>query len=282
MNPRYTGRQVWNRQRRDEVLLDVEDVAAGHQSRMRWNPETAWVWSTEPSHEAIVTVELFQEVQAQLRQGARRGFDRKARSSERPYACQRALSGAGMPTPDGGHLEQRQAALPVPLPLRVRVLANRIEHPRSVYLREDAVLPSLDGWLGRLFEPRNVHTTIDAIASAPSTDASPAKTVTDEARRVADEVEQQLARYRAALDAGADPSVVASWIADAQTRRSRAEQVLRCRQAPTRMGRDEIEAVIRGLGDLFQTLRGAHPANKAEISMAAWGCSSLTIPPRSS
>ena len=31
------------------------------------------------------------------------------------------------------------------------------------------------------------------------------------------------------------------------------------------MGRDEIEAVIRGLGDLFQTLRGAHPANKAEI-----------------
>jgi site-specific DNA recombinase len=144
-------------------------------------------------------------------------------------------------------------------------LANRIEHQRSVYLREDAVLPSLDGCLGRLFEPRNVHTTIDAIASALSTDASPAKTVTDEARRVADEVEQQLARYRAALDAGADPSVVASWIADAQTRRSRAEQVLRCRQAPTRMGRDEIEAVIRGLGDLFQTLRGAHPANKAEI-----------------
>ncbi len=85
-NPRYTGRQVWNRQRRDEVLIDVDDVALGHQSRMRWNPETAWVWSTEPSHEAIVTVELFQEVQAQLRQGARRGFDGKARSSERPYA----------------------------------------------------------------------------------------------------------------------------------------------------------------------------------------------------
>jgi hypothetical protein len=37
-NPRYTGRQVWNKQRKDEVLIDVEDVALGHESRMRWNP----------------------------------------------------------------------------------------------------------------------------------------------------------------------------------------------------------------------------------------------------
>ena len=36
-NPRYTGRQVWNKQRRDEVLIDVEDVALGHESKMRWN-----------------------------------------------------------------------------------------------------------------------------------------------------------------------------------------------------------------------------------------------------
>ena len=28
-NPRYTGRQVWNKQRKDEILLDVDDVAAG-------------------------------------------------------------------------------------------------------------------------------------------------------------------------------------------------------------------------------------------------------------
>jgi site-specific DNA recombinase len=27
LNPRYAGRQVWNRQRRDEVLIDVDDVA---------------------------------------------------------------------------------------------------------------------------------------------------------------------------------------------------------------------------------------------------------------
>jgi site-specific DNA recombinase len=37
-NPRYTGRQVWNRQRREEILIDVEDVALGHQTKLCWNP----------------------------------------------------------------------------------------------------------------------------------------------------------------------------------------------------------------------------------------------------
>jgi site-specific DNA recombinase len=29
LNPRYAGHQVWNRQRKDEVLLDVDDVTTG-------------------------------------------------------------------------------------------------------------------------------------------------------------------------------------------------------------------------------------------------------------
>lgn len=103
-NPRYTGRQVWNRQRRDEVLIDVDDVALVHESRMRWNEESAWVWSDAKSHDPIVSVKLFEQVQAQLRQGARRRFDRKARKSDRPYApkglvrcgiCQRRMEGTG-------------------------------------------------------------------------------------------------------------------------------------------------------------------------------------------
>lgn len=36
-NPRYTGRQVWNKQRKDEILLDVNDVARGYETRLRWN-----------------------------------------------------------------------------------------------------------------------------------------------------------------------------------------------------------------------------------------------------
>jgi hypothetical protein len=36
-NPRYTGRQVWNRRRREEVLIDVNDVALGHETQTTWD-----------------------------------------------------------------------------------------------------------------------------------------------------------------------------------------------------------------------------------------------------
>src|SRR5574341_1511437 len=68
-NPRYTGHQVWGRQRRDEVLIDLDDVAAGYQTRLRWNPEHAWTWSTEPAQEPLISIEVFEQAQAQLRAG---------------------------------------------------------------------------------------------------------------------------------------------------------------------------------------------------------------------
>src|SRR6201985_2752380 len=45
INPRYTGFQVWNKQRKDEVLIDVEDVALGHTTKLRWNDGDKWLWS---------------------------------------------------------------------------------------------------------------------------------------------------------------------------------------------------------------------------------------------
>ncbi|WP_329101454.1 recombinase family protein [Micromonospora sp. NBC_01699] len=45
LNPRYAGRQVWNRQRKAEILIDIEDVALGHETKMRWNPTREWIYS---------------------------------------------------------------------------------------------------------------------------------------------------------------------------------------------------------------------------------------------
>ena len=263
-NPRYTGRQVWNRQRRDEVLIDVDDVALGHESRMRWNDESAWVWSDSQSHVPIVSLELFEQVRAQLRQGSRRRFDRKARRTERPYAlkglvhcgiCERRMEGTW-------NHEQPHYRCRFPTEY---ALANRIEHPRSVYLREDAVLPSLDSWLGELFEPSKVQGTIDVLVSSfTSHSARDDEAVADACQRLK-EVDHQLSRYRQTLDAGADPKVVAGWIADAQARRAEAERLLRSGNEPERMTKDKIEAIIATLGDVFATIRDAHPEDKAEI-----------------
>jgi site-specific DNA recombinase len=58
-NPRYTGHQVWNKQRKDEVLIDVDDVALGHIAKLRWNESDKWVWSERIVHPPIIDRETF-------------------------------------------------------------------------------------------------------------------------------------------------------------------------------------------------------------------------------
>jgi DNA invertase Pin-like site-specific DNA recombinase len=71
-NPRYTGRQVWNRQRKQEVLLDVDDVGLGHVTKMSWNPIDKWISSDRIVHPPIISDETFAHAQ-QLLSGRGRG-----------------------------------------------------------------------------------------------------------------------------------------------------------------------------------------------------------------
>jgi site-specific DNA recombinase len=54
-NPRYTGRQVWNRQRTDTELADPRNVTLGHKSVQRWNLPDGWVISNRRAHAALVS-----------------------------------------------------------------------------------------------------------------------------------------------------------------------------------------------------------------------------------
>lgn len=58
-NPRYTGHQVWNRQRTDRDLADPADVSLGHKSVQRWNLPDGWVISRKPAHPALVSEDDF-------------------------------------------------------------------------------------------------------------------------------------------------------------------------------------------------------------------------------
>lgn len=53
-NPRYTGQQVWNKQPKSEVLIDVNDVGLGHTTKQSWNDADKWIWSERPVHEPLV------------------------------------------------------------------------------------------------------------------------------------------------------------------------------------------------------------------------------------
>jgi hypothetical protein len=54
-NPRYTGRQVWNRQRTDFDLADPGNTGLGHKQVQRWNLPEGWVISRHPAHPALVS-----------------------------------------------------------------------------------------------------------------------------------------------------------------------------------------------------------------------------------
>ena len=58
-NPRYTGRQVWNRQRTDTELADPANITLGHKSVQRRNLPDGWVISHRPAHPALVSEDDF-------------------------------------------------------------------------------------------------------------------------------------------------------------------------------------------------------------------------------
>jgi site-specific DNA recombinase len=54
-NPRYTGRQVWNRQPSHKVLVDPANTTLGHKQVQKWNLPEGWVISKRPAHAALVS-----------------------------------------------------------------------------------------------------------------------------------------------------------------------------------------------------------------------------------
>jgi hypothetical protein len=45
-----------------------------------------------------------------------------------------------------------------------------IDHPKSVYIPESAIVPKLDDWLAALFAPENLDVTIEQLASVGDPD----------------------------------------------------------------------------------------------------------------
>ncbi|MEV5303370.1 recombinase family protein [Amycolatopsis methanolica] len=261
-NPRYTGRQVWNKQRKDEVLINVDDVALGHETRMRWNARDKWIFSDDIVHEPLIDADTFQRAQDIL--GARgAGRTTRERHRTRHRYVLRGLVHCGL----CGRRMQGQQSREV-LFYRCRFpseygLANKVEHPRNVYLAERDLLAPLDAWLSRCFMPHRLADTIEDLYRAQPDEHDDLEALA--ARRVVEEADRALARHRAALEAGADPQLVTRWMAETQARRADALVKARPAARPPKLTRDEIRRLADGLGDVRQTLINADPADKAEV-----------------
>jgi hypothetical protein len=102
-----------------------------------------------------------------------------------------------------------------------------VDHSRNVYVREDVIEPTARPLAVRDIRRReNVQDTYESMAAAHSDDGDLDATRRDAARRAISDCDRRLCQYRRLLDEGADPKVVAGWMAEVQADRLDAERVL--------------------------------------------------------
>jgi len=263
-NPRYTGRQVWNKQRKQEVLLDIDDVALGHVTKLRWNPAEQWVHSDRPAHPAIVDQETFDRAQRLLRGRGRGPAQHTPHRTSHPYQLRSRLFCGSCQRRMQGEWNHKAAYYRCRFPTEY-ALANKISHPLNVYLREDAITPALERWLVKIFAPSRISTLVDQLYAAQDTGTD---ATTEQARRSIADADRKLARHRAALEAldnDSDPTLIASWIAQTQAERATAEARLRQGTTRRQLSRDDIAGLLAGFSDYLTVLRDADPADKATL-----------------
>jgi site-specific DNA recombinase len=261
-NPRYTGRQVWNRQRKDEVLIDVHDVAQGHTTKMRWNDQDQWIYSDETVHPVIIDSDSFDQAQELLT--ARRGTqgEHKPHRSRHNYALHGLLFCGVCDRRMQGHWANAAPYYRCRFPSEY-ALANRISHPLNITLRQDALLAPLDEWLARKFDRPYLPATINELTAASAGPPEP-HPQEDQIKAEIAKCDRKLDQYRATLDAGADPTTVARWITETEAERARHQAAMRAvpQRARQSMSRDEIASVVSALSDLLAVLRAADPPTR--------------------
>ncbi|WP_405090257.1 recombinase family protein [Micromonospora sp. NBC_01392] len=269
-NPRYTGRQVWNKQRKDEVLLDVNDVALGYETRMRWNDKTSWVWSDAIAHPPLVTVNDFELVQTIMAASGRGRTGTRQRKTRRPYIL-RGLMLCGL---CGRKMQSHQAHETAYYRCRYPneyALANHVQHPRNVYVAERDIVPALDNWLLKMFAPHRLTETIRQLHAAQP-DAGPGSIAPEitAANKIIAGCDAKLTQYRAIADAGGDPATVAGWMAEVNAQRAAAltqrnAATTAQAQTPRRLTEDDIRRLIGSFDDLRTTLRYARSEDKSTV-----------------
>jgi hypothetical protein len=145
-------------------------------------------------------------------------------------------------------------------------LANKVSHPKNVYLRESDVLGRVDDWLAELFSPDGMDATLSQLGERSAQLHDPAALARAEAARTRiDECDAEISAYRASLKAGGDPAVIGPWIAETQARKVAAQAEIRAATGRRQMNPGDLAAIVAALGDLVRVIQEADPADKAQM-----------------
>ena len=125
-------------------------------------------------------------------------------------------------------------------------IANKVAHPRNIYLREDQLVGPLDDWLlTALAPPHRIHDRGDVPASQDDQTLAP---TIDPIQQILDECDRRIANYRALLDAGTDHALIAGWIAETSAERvQRSSPAPATAAPPSRSGSPELRSATSSL-----------------------------------
>ena len=230
-----------------------------------------WVWSERIAQEPLVSVEDFEAAQVIIAgAGAARQASHETRHRVRnPYALRGRLYCGFCERRMQGQYNHGVAYYRCRYP-KEYALAAHVRHPSNVYLREPDVVPAIDRWLSAIFAPHRLDQTIREIEAAQppaATTTQPDVPAPDSGAVIAD-CDAKLARYQAALDAGADPQAIARWTRQVEADRATAlarEATAARHQPGRRLTTSDIRALITSLGDLRDVIRDATLAEKIAI-----------------
>ncbi len=219
------------------------------------------MWSSEQTHEAIISPETFAAAASQ-RAGHQRSAVVKPRRKH-TYClsslvvcgvCGRRMSG----NPNHGENDYRCR-----FPSEYAGATGR--HPSTVYLREADVPPGLDAWLLSVFDPKNLDGAVAALAAAQEPDDG-ALARAEAALRAVKDCDARLKKYRSTLEAGADPAVVAGWIKEVEADRLHAERELALTASVAQpLSEAEIRALVTSQLKVLRSLANATPEQRAAI-----------------
>lgn len=258
-NPVYTGVRVWGKQEKFEELIDADDVGAGNVTRMRWRDRDSWVIPVGgPTHEALVSDDVFDAAQKRLSGGPTRSRSTKPRESLHAYPLRGLLFCACGTRMQGSFRAPSRTLYRCELGKMRSIPAELADHPKTAYLNQADVLPTLDGWIAETFgDPR-------WLADEQEASSEPPELVSLRVQHR--EVEAALGNLMSVLERGLTSDAVL-----AQLRRREAEQASLAAQIaavtrPTRPFSDrEMSALIERVGGIASALTRATDAERSSL-----------------
>ena len=142
------------------MLLDVNDVALGHTTKMRWNQAGSWIYSDKIVHPPVISTDVFGQAQDVLAARGRGPCQHKPHATPRSYAfgcavfcgvCQRRMQGQWIN--QAPYYRCRFPAEYAP--------ANKVAHPATSTCVENAFAARVTRWLTGLFAPGRLEQAID-------------------------------------------------------------------------------------------------------------------------